>query len=95
LAYVRLSIVKPSRGQQAHVEKLMHDIADAVRGMPGCQQSMVLKADDSSGEIARIAVYDSDRSAANAANNPHVMALRSELHLSVEPGHLERSFDEI
>lgn len=95
MAYVRLSIVKPSRGQEARVEQLIRQLADAVRTSPGCLQSMVMKADDGSGEFARVAIYESARAGADAANNAHVMALRSELHLVVEPGHQERSFDEI
>jgi len=95
MAYVRLSIVKPIRGQEAHVERLLRELADTVRAMPGCLQSMTMRADDGSGELARVAIYESERAAAEAANSSHVMALRSELHLNVEAGHVERSFDEI
>jgi quinol monooxygenase YgiN len=93
MAYVRLSIVKASRGQEARVNDLMKQLADTVRALPGCKESMLLKSDDGTGEVARIAIYDDPRAAADAANSAHVMSLRSELHLHVEPGHVERSFD--
>ena len=70
----------------------MREIAASVASRPGCEQSLVLKPDDSSGELVRIAVYSDEQSATQAANDSHVMALRSELHLAIEPGHAERSF---
>jgi hypothetical protein len=95
MAYVRISIVKASRGNADRVEKLVRDLAGNASRQPGCQQSLVLRADDGSGELGRIAIYDSERSAANAANDAHHMALRSELHLAIEPGHIERSFETV
>lgn len=58
----------------------------------GCLESWVLKPHDESGEIARIAVYSDEKTAEAAANNASVMALRSEIHLATEPGHIERAF---
>jgi hypothetical protein len=52
----------------------------------------VLRPHDSSGEIARIAVYESEQIAESAANSTSFMALRSEIHLIAEPGHTERAF---
>lgn len=92
MPYVRISTVKPNAGREQHVEKLMRDIAESVAATPGCRESTVLKSDDSSGEIVRITIYDDDRAAAQTANDAHVMALRSELHLAVEAGHSERSY---
>ena len=93
MAYVRISIVRPHRGQSERVEKLMRDLADSVGKHEGCTQSLFLKADDGTGEMARIAIYTDAHSSAATANDAHIMAIRSELHLIIEPGHIERSFD--
>jgi quinol monooxygenase YgiN len=92
MAYVRLSIVKPARGREARVAEIMQQLADAAAKQPGCRESFNLKSDDASGELARIAIYSDEAAAAQAANDAHIMALRSELHLAIEPGHSERSF---
>jgi quinol monooxygenase YgiN len=93
MAFVRLSIMKPNRGQAERVETMLRELAETVAKNPGCIQSMLLAADDGTGELGRIAVYESAEAANDSANNAHVMALRSELHLIVEPGHVERSFE--
>lgn len=92
MAYVRISIVRPHRGQAERVERLMRDLA-SVGKHEGCIQSMLLKADDGTGELARVAIYTDVHASAAAANDTHIMSIRSELHLHIEPGHIERSFD--
>ena len=92
MAYVRISIVRPMRGQSERVETLMRQLAESVAKHEGCTQSMLLQSDDA-GELARVAVYTDAQASAATANDAHIMALRSELHLVIEPGHVERSFE--
>ena len=92
MPYIRLSVNKPRRGEEARLEELVRKLNDLSAANPGCLQSWVLKPHDDSGEIARIAVYESEEAAESAANNQSFMALRSEIHLITEPGHVERAF---
>ncbi|MFN0094886.1 MAG: antibiotic biosynthesis monooxygenase [Dehalococcoidia bacterium] len=92
MAYVRLSIAKPRRGEEQRVSEMMHRLADLASAQAGCVASYVLQPHDDSGEIARIAIYESEAAAENLANSTSVMALRSELHLAIEAGHTERAF---
>jgi len=92
VSYVRLSIMKPRRGDEARVNELLAKLNEASRGHPGFEQGLVLRPHDDSGEIARIAIYRDEASAEAVANTDRVLALRSELHLDVEPGHIERAF---
>lgn len=92
MPYIRLSIAKPRRGQEARLEELMRKLDDIIRHQPGCLSSYLLRPHDDSGEIARIAIYESEDAAESTANNQTVMALRSEIHLACEPGHVERAF---
>jgi quinol monooxygenase YgiN len=92
MAYIRVSIAKPRRGQEARLEELMRKLETIIREQPGCTASYLLKPHDESGEIARISIYDNEDVGEAAANNQQVMALRSEMHLLSEPGHIERAF---
>ncbi|GMV85354.1 MAG: hypothetical protein AMXMBFR80_12100 [Dehalococcoidia bacterium] len=92
MPYIRLSIAKPRRGQEARLEELMRKLDATLRQQPGCLSSYLLKPHDDSGEIARIGIYENEHVAEAAANSQSVMALRSEIHLASEPGHIERAF---
>jgi quinol monooxygenase YgiN len=92
VTYIRLSIVRPRRGEEKRVEDLMRKLAAAVSETDGCLQSYVLRPDDESSEVARIAIYTDETAGEKAANSQHIMSLRSELHLCSEAGHVERAF---
>jgi quinol monooxygenase YgiN len=76
----------------SRLEELMRKLNDMASAQDGCRESWVLKPHDNSGEIARIAIYDSEESAESAAKSASFMAIRSEIHLASEPGHVERAF---
>ncbi|MEP7215878.1 MAG: antibiotic biosynthesis monooxygenase [Anaerolineaceae bacterium] len=92
MPYIRLSIAKPRRGEEARVEEVMRKLSALSADQEGCRESYVLRPHDDSGEVARIAVYSDEKAAEQAANSQSFMALRSELHLIAEPGHIERAF---
>lgn len=92
MAYIRLSIARPLHGQERRLEDVMRRIAAAVAETDGCLESYVLRPHDDSGEVARIGIYKDEDAAERAANTDSIMALRSELHLVSEPGHVERAF---
>lgn len=92
MPYVRISIQKPTRGNEARVEELMRKLEGMIASQPGCTASFLLKPHDDSGEIARIAIYEDEDAAEAAANVQNIMAIRSEIHLITEPGHIERAF---
>ena len=92
MPYIRLSINKARRGQEARLEELMRKLDETLRSQPGCLTSYLLKPHDDSGEFARIAIYENEDLAESAANNQSVMAIRSEIHLASEPDHVERAF---
>lgn len=92
MPYIRLSIAKPRRGQEARLEDLMRKLEATLKAQPGCITSYLLKPHDDSGEIARIGIYENEDAAESAANSQSVMAIRSEIHLASEPGHIERAF---
>lgn len=92
MPYIRLSIAKPRPHEEARLEELMRKLNEMSSSQEGCLDSWVLRPHDNSGEIARIAIYDSEESAESAAKSDAFMAIRSEIHLATEPGHIERAF---
>lgn len=72
--------------------EILKALSAATENSPGWQANYVVRPHDESGDIARISVYDDEASAEREAATPTVLALRSELHLVVEPGHRERGF---
>ncbi len=95
MPYVRISIARPRTGQEQRLADLQQSIADFVAKQPGCERSYVLRPNDNSGEIARITIWDNESQAEAVANSDHMLALRSELNLTVaEGGHTERAFSD-
>ena len=92
MPYIRLSIAKPRRGEEARLEDVMRKLSDLSASQEGCVESYVLRPHDDSGEIARIAVYSDEVTAEHLANSQSFLSLRSELHLIAEPGQVERAF---
>lgn len=92
MSYIRLSIARPRRGEEARLEDLMRKLNDLSKDQDGCIESFILKPNDDSSEIARIVVYRDEHVAEAAANSQSFMAIRSEIHLLSEPGHVERAF---
>ena len=92
MPYIRLSIARPRRGEEKRLEEIMRKLAEASAGEEGCLEAYVLRPHDESGEIARISVYRDEAAGTAAANSARILALRSEMHLIVEPGHTERAF---
>ena len=92
MTYIRLSIVKPRRGEEQRVEEMMTRLTKLAMEGEGCLESYVLRPHDDSGEVARITIYTDERAAEALANTQSILSVRSELHLASEPGHVERAF---
>lgn len=92
MPYIRVSVVRPRKGEEQRTEDLVRRIAKLAGEAEGALESYILRPHDDSGEIARITIYESEEAAEHAAVDDTLMALRSELHLLVEPGHVERAF---
>ncbi len=92
MAYIRISIAKPRRGEEAHLRDILEQLNAEAAKHEGCLETYVLHPHDASGEIARLAIYESEEAAEAAASSDAILALRSEMHLLVEAGHSERAF---
>ena len=92
MPYIRLTIARPHGGNGARALEIMNELSTIAAKEDGFLESWVLKPHDDSGDLARIAVWRDEHAADAAANTARFLSLRSELHLIVEPGHIERGF---
>ena len=92
MAAIRLSIVVPSPGQRQRVEQLLDHLDELLGKNPHYVVGGRFEATDGSGEIGRISVWESEADADHAATDDDVIAIRSQIHMLVQPGHLERLY---
>ncbi len=95
MAYVAISMMVPISGQEAEVEKINKELMDYAKSLEGCLSAHALKASDSSGYVCRVSEWESADHANKGVTTMHAMALRSELHLKIQPGHMDKGFVEM
>jgi quinol monooxygenase YgiN len=84
--------MRPMTGHEAEVESLNRELVAYYRRFPGCLAAYFVQAADGSGELGRVSIWEREEDADRAANDDHSLALRSRLHLLIQPGHQDRSF---
>ncbi len=92
MAYIRVSLMRSMPGHEAEVDRLNRELVAYYRRFPGCLAAYYVQAADGSGEVGRVSVWQSEDDADRAASDDHSLALRSQLHLLIQPGHQDRSF---
>lgn len=93
MAYVRVSTMRPKTGREGEAEEVNLELINFYREQPGCLHSSFVRAADGSGEIGRITFWESASTADRAAMRERSIYLRSRLHLVIEKGHQDRSFE--
>jgi len=96
MAYVRISLMLPKRGQEDEVNSLLDRLIHYYEEQPGYLSGYRLTDIDGSGRVGRLGVWSSDEAAEHAAQSDHDLALRSQLNFAVqEDSHEEYSFEGI
>ena len=93
--YLRLSLMRPRRGQSPRALALIDKLVEYYANQPGYIDAYMLAGQESAGgEIGRVTLWRSEQDANHVAMNPHVLALRAELLRCVEDeSDVERGFD--
>lgn len=89
---VRLSIMKPLPRMKNTVEELLGELEKVASASEGFIQGFWGSATDRSGELCRIALWETREHADKAVTQEHGMAVRSQIHAAIQPGHIERVF---
>ena len=95
ISFVRVTYVVPRDGQVERVRVQLKKLSDYYATQPGYIEGYLLlpHPEASPPALGRFGVWDNDRSAEDAAQTEHAMALRSEmLRLIDEDSHLEYTF---
>lgn len=90
---LRLSIVVPLPGRRAEVERLLDHLEEFLSKHPGYIMGGRFAAADVPEEVGRIGIWHAHADADHAATDDDVIAVRSQIHQLIQPGHLERLYD--
>lgn len=85
--------MKPVPGREQEVTAILDDLLANFAKQPGFIVGYRIVEPIEGGEVGRISIWESAELADQAASTDHVMAIRSQLHLMIEAGHQERSFE--
>lgn len=93
MPYIRISAMRPHDHERRRVEQIIDDILRFDTTLPGFISGQRLVPRDDTGEVWRVVYWESEDAADHAAQQQHVLALRSELiHLLGDERHEERGF---
>lgn len=96
MAFTRLAIMTPKRGNEARVEEMLNDLLKFQSEQPGFVAGYLLRHDpheSGTTRIGRFTVWESEEHANHVAQQQHDMSLQSELKLQVDDEtHEEHSF---
>lgn len=84
MPYVRISLMKPLEPYRTDIQRLEEDLLRYFKTQPGFIEGYLLWATDGTGRIGRLTVWEREEDADQAAQQPHTLAIRSEMRLRVE-----------
>ena len=90
--YLRISLLVPLEGYEAEVRRLEEDLLAFLALRPGFVDGYLLTAEGSP-DVGRVTIWQSEADADHAANQDHVLALRSRLLQITDEERFERSFE--
>jgi quinol monooxygenase YgiN len=93
MAYVRVSTMTPSAGREAEAAQINRKLITFYRDQPGCLHTTYLRAVDGSNQIGRVTFWETSAHADRAALAERSIYLRSRLHLVIQNGYEDRSFE--
>jgi quinol monooxygenase YgiN len=92
MSYMRITVAHARPERRVEVEQHYRELVQHVRTLPGCLGAYVLVAQDDSGEVGRLSIWEDETAANHAANDPHAMALHAELMFDASGNIWDRSF---
>lgn len=87
---LRITIAKPMPGRREELERLFDELEEVFSKQEGYIMGGRFASADASDDIGRFGLWTSPEAADRVANLTPVLALRSRIHLEIQPGHIER-----
>jgi hypothetical protein len=85
MSYIRISLMKPRKGQEEEVRRLIDDLVMFQETLPGYQVGYRVEHTPGDDRVGRLAIWAHESDADRAALNDHDMAIRSQLNQLIEP----------
>ena len=89
----RFSLVKAEGDRKDEVVQLYQQLDEIHRTADGYVASCIFVNPSDPREVGRLALWRSHADADRAATPVHVVALRSQIHEAIQPGHTEKIVD--
>ena len=86
MPYVRVSLMRSKDASSAEAGKIVDDLIGYMSKQPGYVTGWRMTAQDGTGLLGRITIWNTEADADHAAQTDHVLALRSQLNPLVEEG---------
>ena len=75
--------------KRAQVERLLDQLEEHLSALPGYIMGFRFAGHEDADQLGRISLWRTQQEADHAANLTHTLALRSDIHRLIDPGHLE------
>jgi hypothetical protein len=91
---VRLSLMKPKPGEEQKVLDLHNKLLEWLPGQQGFVRGYVIAGGDPQARVGHLDIWRTGDDAKNAAQSQHVLSVRSQLNLLIEPeSHAEHAYE--
>jgi hypothetical protein len=89
MTVARISLMRTSSDKKAEVERLLDELEKQLSGLPCYIMGFRFTGHQDEREVGRVALWKTHEDADHAATPDHTIALRSDIHRLIEPGHME------
>ena len=90
MAWLRLTLLTPLPGQAEEARRNLDDLENTLAKEEGYLMGGVFFSADAGPDLGRFSLWRTREEADRAATLPHVLALRSQIHTLIQPGHVEQ-----
>jgi hypothetical protein len=90
---MRVSLAKPRPERLAEVRRHYEELVSYLSKFPGFIEGWVIDSSAGEGETGRMTMWQTEADADHAANDPHVLALQSELRFDLMGQPWDRAFE--
>ena len=96
MSYLRISLMQPRQESGQELRRMHEDLLHHFTTLPGFINGYLMSTSDGTGRVGRVTVWESADHADQAAQDHHVLVVRSEMHRHIQDeadGRLEQGFE--
>ncbi|MBM2826702.1 MAG: hypothetical protein HW403_766 [Dehalococcoidia bacterium] len=89
MPWIRLSTFRPTPGSRRDIDRILERLEDILSKKKGFVMTLHFAVSDESGDMGRFTIWETPEDADHASADDDVVALRSQLILDIQLGHLD------